>query len=86
MALAATAIARTLEHYRWVGYVGLAIILWVAGEMIYNGSQDVFHSVDWLAPSSGGRHWAIPGPPGRGIPQRAFVFRLTCSAPGPFPI
>lgn len=41
MALAATAIARTLEHYRWVGYVGLAIILWVAGEMIYNGSQDV---------------------------------------------
>ncbi|MGI9416612.1 MAG: YjbE family putative metal transport protein [Geminicoccaceae bacterium] len=42
MALAATAIARTLEHYRWVGYVGLAIILWVAGEMIYNGSQDVY--------------------------------------------
>ena len=42
MAVAATAIARTLEHYRWVGYVGLAIILWVAGEMIYSGSQDLY--------------------------------------------
>ena len=42
MAVAATAIARTLEHHRWVGYVGLAIILWVAGEMIYSGTHDLY--------------------------------------------
>ncbi len=41
MAVAATAIAKTLEHYRWVGYVGLAIILWVAGDMIYDGFREV---------------------------------------------
>lgn len=41
MAVAATAIARTLEHHRWVGYVGLAIILWVAGDMIYYGLWEV---------------------------------------------
>ena len=47
MAVAATAIARTLEHYRWVGYVGLAIILWIAGEMIVYGYLDV--SERWAA-------------------------------------
>jgi predicted tellurium resistance membrane protein TerC len=41
MALAATAIAKALESYRWIGYVGLAIILWVAGEMIYYGAAEV---------------------------------------------
>lgn len=41
MAIAATAIARTLESYRWIAYVGLAIILWVAGEMIWHGVAEV---------------------------------------------
>ncbi|MGI9416611.1 MAG: TerC family protein [Geminicoccaceae bacterium] len=41
MAVAATAIARTLEVYRWVGYVGLAIILWVSGQMIWEGWGDL---------------------------------------------
>ena len=41
MAVAATAIARTLETYRWVGYVGLAIILWVSGQMIWEGTGDL---------------------------------------------
>ena len=46
MAVAATAIARTLEHYRWIGYVGLAIILWVAGDMIIYGFLEI--SERWL--------------------------------------
>jgi predicted tellurium resistance membrane protein TerC len=34
---AATLIARLLERQRWIAYLGLAIILYVAGDMIYRG-------------------------------------------------
>ncbi|MBN9079412.1 MAG: TerC family protein [Rhizobiales bacterium] len=41
MGLAATYIARLLQRYRWIAYAGLAIILYVALEMIYRGGQEV---------------------------------------------
>ena len=41
MGLAATFIAQLLNKYRWIAYVGLAIILYVAGEMIYNGGREL---------------------------------------------
>ncbi|PWJ86322.1 YjbE family integral membrane protein [Pseudaminobacter salicylatoxidans] len=41
MGLAATYIARLLQRYRWIAYVGLAIILYVSLEMIYRGTQEV---------------------------------------------
>ncbi len=44
MAIAAGYIARLIERHRWIAYVGLVIILWVALEMIYKGGRDV-----WLA-------------------------------------
>jgi predicted tellurium resistance membrane protein TerC len=37
MGLAANALARVIERYRWVAYLGLLVILWVAGKMIYEG-------------------------------------------------
>ncbi len=37
MGIAANLIARYIERYRWIAYVGLAVILWVAGKMIYDG-------------------------------------------------
>ena len=37
MAFAATLIANMLERHRWIGYVGLAMILYVALKMIYQG-------------------------------------------------
>ena len=37
MGLAASYVARLIERYRWINYVGLAVILWVAGNMIYEG-------------------------------------------------
>ena len=37
MTIAAAVIANTLQKHRWIGYVGLAIILYVAAEMIYKG-------------------------------------------------
>jgi YjbE family integral membrane protein len=41
MGLAASFIARLLQHYRWIAYIGLAVILYVALEMIYRGVHEV---------------------------------------------
>ncbi|MDP1027816.1 TerC family protein [Sphingomonas sp. KR1UV-12] len=37
MGLAANFIARIIDRYRWIAYVGLAVIVFVAGKMIYEG-------------------------------------------------
>jgi YjbE family integral membrane protein len=37
MGLAANVIAKYIERYRWIAYVGLLIIVYVAGKMIYEG-------------------------------------------------
>ena len=42
MGLAANFIAGLLVKHRWIAYVGLAIILYVAGEMIYRGVLEVW--------------------------------------------
>ena len=41
MGVAANFIARYIERYRWIAYVGLAVIVWVAGKMIWDGWHDV---------------------------------------------
>ena len=41
MGLAATFVARLLNKYRWIAYVGLAIIVYVAGKMILEGWHEV---------------------------------------------
>ena len=41
MAVAATYIARLLAHYPWITWVGLAIILYVAVDMMWRGSLEV---------------------------------------------
>lgn len=40
MGLAANVIANYIERYRWIAWIGLAVILWVAGDMIYHGYID----------------------------------------------
>ena len=37
MGLAANYVARLIERYQWINYVGLAVIVWVALNMIYDG-------------------------------------------------
>ncbi|HKP33827.1 MAG TPA: YjbE family putative metal transport protein [Sphingomicrobium sp.] len=37
MGLAANYVARLIQRYHWINYVGLAVILWVACNMIYEG-------------------------------------------------
>src|SRR5262245_42359915 len=39
MGIGANLLGRLLQEHRWVAYVGLAIILYVAGEMIYRGAH-----------------------------------------------
>ena len=47
MGIAANFIARYIERYRWIAYVGLAVILYVAAKMIYDG---------WVDPAVGVMH------------------------------
>jgi len=41
MGAAATIIANLLKRFHWIAYVGLAIILWVAVDMVYRGTSEV---------------------------------------------
>ncbi|MFE0016043.1 TerC family protein [Mesorhizobium sp. NPDC059054] len=41
MGIAANFIANLLQKYRWIAYVGLVVILYVAGHMIYRGSLEL---------------------------------------------
>ena len=40
MGLAANIIARYIDRYRWIAWLGLIVILWVAGRMMYDGIVD----------------------------------------------
>jgi len=64
MGLAASFIARLLNKHRWIAYVGLAIILYVAIEMVFNGTNAVWPgSLDWV-PFFGGHGAPAPAPAG----------------------
>ncbi len=41
MGLAANVIAKYIERYRWIAYVGLVVIIYVAGKMMWEGWKDV---------------------------------------------
>ena len=41
MGVAASFIAHLLQNHRWIAYVGLAVILYVAVEMIFRGTLDI---------------------------------------------
>ncbi|WCT73277.1 TerC family protein [Sphingomonas naphthae] len=41
MGVAANLLARVIERYRWIAYIGLAVILYVAGKMIWEGWGDI---------------------------------------------
>lgn len=45
MGVAATMIARLLDRHRWIAWVGLLVILYVAGSMIYEGTYQVTSTV-----------------------------------------
>ena len=41
MGLAASAIANLLHRFRWIGFIGLAIVLYVACHMVWEGHRSV---------------------------------------------
>ena len=43
------AAAGLLQKHRWIGYAGLAVILYVAVEMVYRGTHEVLPVVMSLA-------------------------------------
>jgi len=47
MGVAANLIARYIERYRWIAWIGLAVILWVAVKMIWDGYHDVAPVLGW---------------------------------------
>ena len=51
MGIAASYIARLLQTQRWIAYVGLAVILYVALEMIYRGALEIWPLVNGAAGS-----------------------------------
>ncbi len=54
MGAAASFIAKLLQKHRWIAYVGLAVILYVAGDMIYRGFLEVYPQVTlWLGEGRG---------------------------------
>jgi predicted tellurium resistance membrane protein TerC len=51
--VAAGFIARLIDRYRWVAYIGLVIILVVAGRMIWEGAHEVFVVMENGVPPAG---------------------------------
>jgi YjbE family integral membrane protein len=49
MGVAASFIASLLQKHRWIGYVGLAIIIYVALDMCYRGAREVWPYAERLA-------------------------------------
>ncbi|MEJ0068359.1 MAG: YjbE family putative metal transport protein [Pseudomonadota bacterium] len=49
MAVASSVIATLLARYRWISWIGLALIVYVAVVMIYDGAKAVALHLGWLA-------------------------------------
>ncbi len=45
MGAAASLVARLLDRYRWLAWLGLAIVLYIACKMIWEGSHEVMMAV-----------------------------------------
>lgn len=45
MGLAASLVAKLLDRYRWLAWLGLAIVLYIAVKMILEGSHEIFEAV-----------------------------------------
>jgi YjbE family integral membrane protein len=52
MGIAANFVARLVQRYRWIAWIGLLMILYVAGRMIYDGIVDEHYGI---------LHLIIPG-------------------------
>ena len=63
MAAAANVMARLLTRFRWIAWLGLAVVAYVAGEMIFRGWQELaghlpawFPAREWMSHAAGWLH------------------------------
>ena len=57
MGVAAGFIARYMERYPWLSYIGLAVVTYVALSMIWHGAEEVYDAVEvaaWFPPAAAG--------------------------------
>jgi predicted tellurium resistance membrane protein TerC len=45
MAVAADWVARLIVKHRWLGYAGLAVVAYVAIDMVVRGTREVVHAL-----------------------------------------
>jgi YjbE family integral membrane protein len=45
--VASAYVARLIERHRWIAWLGLAIVAFVALKMIYEGSAEIIHAAPW---------------------------------------
>jgi len=45
MAFAATLIMKLLSRYPWISWLGLAVLIYVAAELLFRGIFDIHHGV-----------------------------------------
>jgi YjbE family integral membrane protein len=94
MGVAATFIARLLNKHRWIAYIGLVIVLYVALHMIWDGARQVIVRTDNLtaynaaapafleiSPEEAAKHLGQDAAEGHGAPQDAPAL----PAPAPTP-
>jgi predicted tellurium resistance membrane protein TerC len=48
MAFAAVLVARLLQRYHWIAYIGLVLIFYVALRMIYDGAIEIYHATNGI--------------------------------------
>lgn len=75
MAIAASYIARLLQRHRWIGFVGLAVIVYVSLEMIWRGWVEVAPYVETMMPAM------LRSPVGGGVAWRSLLaVVIVCAA------
>jgi predicted tellurium resistance membrane protein TerC len=45
MGVAAVAIANLLQKHKWIAYVGFALILYVALQMMWDGGHEIYRTI-----------------------------------------
>lgn len=48
MGVAAGLVAKLLERHRWIAWVGLLIVLWIALKLIWEGGHEVLAHLHWI--------------------------------------
>jgi YjbE family integral membrane protein len=80
MGVAATLISKLLERYRWIAYLGVALIVWIGVEMCWHGSQAL---LAWYRGEEAAQHGALQRRPALLVPGAAAGIAAGSAQPTP---